>query len=174
MATWVGEEMDTNSRRIFLAMSMLLWAMSRAFWMSWWEYPWLRRLSISLESCGEVAVVAPGWPGPAFRSELILRGNGLGGLSGTGEPSMKSRRNKKENVWKPGGTSTTGRSNTNVLLSAVAGLPQGDTDASGQGWSTGPRAPPSGSPSWLLPLLPSTSPHGITQHPWQHTLHGRD
>lgn len=33
------EGMDTNSRRMFLAISTLFCAIIRAFWMSWCEYP---------------------------------------------------------------------------------------------------------------------------------------
>lgn len=31
------EGMETNSRRMFLAVSRLFWAIIRAFWMSWME-----------------------------------------------------------------------------------------------------------------------------------------
>ena len=34
---WAVEGMDTNSRRMFLAVSRLFWAIIRAFWMSWKE-----------------------------------------------------------------------------------------------------------------------------------------
>lgn len=37
VATWGGEGMATNSRRIFRAISMLLWAMSKALFTSCWE-----------------------------------------------------------------------------------------------------------------------------------------
>lgn len=56
------------------------------------------RFSISLESCSDAPVLllaAPGWQLPALRSELILRGSGFGGLSGTWEPSEKPGRGNK-------------------------------------------------------------------------------
>ena len=77
------------------------------------------RLSISLESCGAVAAV-PCWQLPAFRSELILRGNGLGGLSGTWEPSVKSGRNRKECLQI--GVGRESSSKNNVLIRDIMDL----------------------------------------------------
>lgn len=39
VSRWGVEGMDTNSLRMFLAISTLFWAIRRAFWMSWYEYP---------------------------------------------------------------------------------------------------------------------------------------
>lgn len=39
VSTCVVEGMETNSRRIFLAISILFCAIISAFWMSWKEYP---------------------------------------------------------------------------------------------------------------------------------------
>lgn len=81
------EGMDTNSLRMFLAISILFCAIIRAFWMSWWEYPWLKRCSISLLICWLGPGLAPGGTGLGLRSELMRRGNGLGGRSGASEGS---------------------------------------------------------------------------------------
>lgn len=37
VAMCAAEGMETNSRRMFLAVSRLFWAIIRAFWMSWME-----------------------------------------------------------------------------------------------------------------------------------------
>lgn len=97
--TCAVEGMETNSRRIFLAISILFCAIISAFWMSWYEYPWLMRCSISLLIWGLASPPAApllggtgtGGTGLDRRSELIRLGRGFGGLSGASTSSPKAK-----------------------------------------------------------------------------------